>query len=79
MVTCVSFVFIHQMDIVIFSVGHLVRHSKIFCWTFINSVRLSDGSDEFRKHCHIPFKGVNSIEFLNENASLSQRIVYQVQ
>ena len=49
MVTCVS-LFIHQMDIFIFSVGHLVRHSNIFCRTFIKNVRLSDRSDEFRQH-----------------------------
>ena len=48
MVTCVSLLFIHQMDIFIFSVGHLVRGSNIFCWTFIQNVRLSD---EFRQHC----------------------------
>ena len=51
MVTCVSLIFIHQMDIFIFSVGHLVRHSNIFCQTFIiKNVRLSDKSDEFRQH-----------------------------
>ena len=33
-----------------FSVGHLVRHSNIFCRTFIENVRLSDRSDEFRQH-----------------------------
>ena len=32
------------------SVGHLVRHSNIFCRTFIRNVRLSDRSDEFRHH-----------------------------
>ena len=30
MVTCVSLLFINHMDISIFSVGHLVRHSDIF-------------------------------------------------
>ena len=39
------------MDIFIFFVGHLVRHSNIFCQTFIKNVRLSDRSDEFRQHC----------------------------
>ena len=39
------------MDIFfIISVGHLVRHSNIFCRTFIRNVRLSDRSDEFRHH-----------------------------
>ena len=33
-----------------FSVGHLVRHSNIFCQTSIKNVRLSDRSDEFRQH-----------------------------
>ena len=51
MVTCVSILFIHKRDILIFSVGHLVRHSNIFCRTFIKNVRLSDRSDEFRQHC----------------------------
>ena len=37
----------------IISVGHLVRHSNIFCRTFIRNVRLSDRSDEFRHHCHL--------------------------
>ena len=37
MVTCVSLLFIHQMVIFIFSVGHLVRHSNIFCRTFIKN------------------------------------------
>ena len=35
----------------IISVGHLVRHSNIFFWTFIRNVRLSDRSDKFRHHC----------------------------
>ena len=51
MVTCVSLFLIHQMDIFIFSVGHSVRHSNIFCRTFMKNVRLSDRSDEFRQHC----------------------------
>ena len=34
----------------IISVRHLVRHSNIFCQTFIRNVRLSDRSDEFRHH-----------------------------
>ena len=29
----------------------MVRHSNIFCRTFIRNVRLSDRSDEFRHHC----------------------------
>ena len=51
MVTCVLLLFIHQMNISIFSVGHLVQHSNIFCRTFIKNVRLSDRSYEFRQHC----------------------------
>ena len=46
--SCASLLFIHQMDIFIFSVRHLVRHSNIFCLTFIKNVQLSD---EFRQHC----------------------------
>ena len=53
---CVSLLFIHQMDIFIFSVGHLVRHSSIFCWTFIKNVQLSDRSDEVRQHWWLPRK-----------------------
>ena len=30
MVSCVLLLFIHHMDIFIFSIGHLVRHSNIF-------------------------------------------------
>ena len=33
-----------------FFVGHLVRHSNIFCRTFMKNVRLSDRSDEFWQH-----------------------------
>ena len=50
MVTCVLLPFINQMDIFIFSVEHLVRHSDIFCQTFIKNIRLSDRSDKFRQH-----------------------------
>ena len=32
-------------------VGHLVRHTGVFCRTFWKNVRLSDKSDEFRQHC----------------------------
>ena len=48
MVTCVSLLFIHQMDIFIFSVGHLVRHSDIFCRTFIKYQGV------FEKHYSMP-------------------------
>ena len=61
----------------LFSVGHLVRHSNIFCRTFIKSFRLSDKSDELRQPCWYLFQvRENKTEFYMKQSELLESQVY---
>ena len=58
------------------SVGHLVRHSNIFCRTFLRKVRLSDRSVEFRQHWVLFFFQIglelsSSLEYNSRDLSIS--------